>query len=114
VRTGLNTLLTALCVGIDDYLGPRRHGGRPPNTGPARFDPLTLLAGGLVLAVLQTEVGWTRSDTGRWRLRVHKRALRDSTIATLIRGLLQPTRRRPYAAPHAAWGRAPDGRRPCR
>jgi hypothetical protein len=88
VSTDLNTLLTALHVWIDDYLGPRRHGGRPPNTGPTRFDPLSLLAGGLVLAVLQTEVDWTRSDTGRWRLRVHKRAMRDSTIATLIRGAL--------------------------
>jgi hypothetical protein len=67
VSTALNTLLTALHVWIDDYLGPRRHGDRPPNTGPTPFDPLTLLAGGLVLAVLQTKVDWTRSDTGRWR-----------------------------------------------
>ena len=56
----------------------------------ARVEPITLAVGGLVLAVLQTEVAWTRTDTGRWRLRVHKRALRDSTVATLIRGLLQP------------------------
>ncbi|WP_346619589.1 hypothetical protein [Blastococcus montanus] len=59
-----------------------------PDTGTTRFDPMTLLIGGLVLAVLQTEVDWTRTDTGRWKLRVHKRAMRDSTIATLIRGVL--------------------------
>src|SRR3712207_8639573 len=30
VTTDLNTLLTALYVRIDDYLGPRRGTGRPP------------------------------------------------------------------------------------
>lgn len=58
------------------------------DAGTTRFDPLTLSVAGLVLAALQTEVDWTRSDTGRWKLRVHKRAMRDSTIATLIRGVL--------------------------
>ncbi len=52
-----------------------------------RLDPATLAVAGLVLVVLQTEIDWTRSSTGRWRLRVHKRAMRDSTLATLIRGL---------------------------
>jgi hypothetical protein len=63
-----------------------------PDAATTRLDPLTLLIGGLVLAVLQTEVDWTRTDTGRWKLRIHKRAMRDSTIATLIRGALHLSR----------------------
>lgn len=52
-----------------------------------RLDPLTLSIAGLVLAVLMTEVDWSRTSTGHWKLRVHKRALQDATVATLIRGL---------------------------
>jgi hypothetical protein len=59
-----------------------------PDTGPALFDPLALLASRLIFAVLQTEVDWTSTDSSRWKLRIRKRAMRDST--TLIRGLLQP------------------------
>lgn len=52
-----------------------------------RLDPLTLGIAGLVLAALMTEVDWSRASTGQWKLRVHKRALQDATVATLIRGL---------------------------
>ncbi len=54
-----------------------------------RFEPGSLVVAGLVLVVLQTEVKWTRASTGRWQLLVHKRAMRDSTLATMIRGLFQ-------------------------
>ncbi|SFN88858.1 hypothetical protein SAMN05660359_00446 [Geodermatophilus obscurus] len=54
-----------------------------------RLEPVTmLLVGGLVIAVLQTEVDWNRADNGRWKLRIHKRAMRDSTIASLVRSVL--------------------------
>ncbi len=47
-----------------------------------RFEPGSLIVAGLVLVVLQTEVKWSRASTGRWQLLVHKRAMRDSTLAT--------------------------------
>jgi hypothetical protein len=54
-----------------------------------RIEPVTLLlVGGLVIAVLQTEIDWNRAENGRWKLRIHKRAMRDSTIATLVRSVL--------------------------
>jgi hypothetical protein len=54
-----------------------------------RMEPVTmLLVGGLVIAVLQTEVEWNSADNGRWKLRIHKRAMRDSTIASLVRSVL--------------------------
>ena len=37
MRTDLNTLLTALYVWIDDYLGPRRRAGRPPRLTDAEL-----------------------------------------------------------------------------
>jgi len=55
VRTDLNTLLTALYVWIDDYLGPRRRAGRPPRLTDAEL---------LTLAVAQALLG-VRSET-RW------------------------------------------------
>jgi hypothetical protein len=58
--------------------------------GDRTREPVTmLLVGGLVIAVLQTEVDWNRTDNGRWKLRIHKRAMRDSTIATLVRSVLR-------------------------
>ncbi|SDL50001.1 hypothetical protein SAMN05660642_00054 [Geodermatophilus siccatus] len=55
-----------------------------------RVEPVTmLLVGGLVIAVLQTEVEWNSAESGRWKLRIHKRAMRDSTIASLVRSVLR-------------------------
>ena len=48
MRTDLNTLLTALYVWIDDYLGPRHRAGRPPKLTDAEL---------LTLAVAQALLG---------------------------------------------------------
>jgi hypothetical protein len=55
----------------------------------SRFaDPGTLAVGALVLLALQTEVELTRSGTGRWRLRVHKARISDSTLGALLTKLV--------------------------
>jgi hypothetical protein len=55
----------------------------------SRFvDPGTLAVGALVLLALQTEVELTRSSTGRWRLRVHKARMSDSTFGALLTRLV--------------------------
>lgn len=85
-RAALTHLLSTQPQLTDTAL-PRaeRLAANPPQD--QRLDPATLAVAGLVLVVLQTEVDWTRTDTGRWKLRVQKRAMADSTLTTLIRGL---------------------------
>jgi hypothetical protein len=71
----------------------RRAGALAPDTG--RFDAATLAIGGLVLIALQTEVEMRRDAKGEWRLWIHKKALRDSTLgrllAQLVSQILPPT-----------------------
>jgi hypothetical protein len=50
----------------------------------SRFEPTTLAVGALVILALQTEVDFNRDKDGRWRLRVHKKAMREATLAKLI------------------------------
>ena len=57
MRTDLNTLLTALYVWIDDYLEPRRRGGRPPRLTDAEL--LTLAVAQALLDV-RSEARWLR------------------------------------------------------
>ena len=57
MRTDLNTLLTALYVWIDDYLGPRRRAGRPPKLTDAEL--LTLAVAQALLGV-RSEARWLR------------------------------------------------------
>ena len=57
MRTDLNTLLTALYVWIDDYLGPRRRPGRPPRLTDAEL--LTLAVAQALLDV-RSEARWLR------------------------------------------------------
>jgi hypothetical protein len=57
VRTDLNTLLTALYVWIDDYLEPRRRGGRPPRLTDAE---LLTLAVAQALLDIRSEARWLR------------------------------------------------------
>ncbi len=57
MRTDLNTLLTALYVWIDDYLGPRRRAGRPPRLTDAEL--LTLAVAQALLDV-RSEARWLR------------------------------------------------------
>jgi hypothetical protein len=57
VTTDLNTLLTALYVWIDDYLGPRRAAGRPPRLTDAEL--LTLAVAQALLGV-RSEARWLR------------------------------------------------------
>ena len=58
MTTDLNTLLTALYVRIDDYLGPRRSTGRPPKLTDAEL--LTLAVAQVLLGV-RSEARWLRA-----------------------------------------------------
>ena len=53
-----------------------------------RFEPATLAVGGLVLLALQTEIKVERNTAGEWQFRLHKKALRDSTLGRLLGQLL--------------------------
>ena len=57
MTTDLNTLLTALYVWIDDYLGPRRRPGRPPRLTDAEL--LTLAVAQALLGI-HSETRWLR------------------------------------------------------
>jgi hypothetical protein len=87
-RTALDYLVTTDPKAAELLPRAIRLVSEPDNTR----EPVTLLlVGGLVIAVLQTEVKWDRAENGRWKLHVHKRAMRDSTIATLVRSVLRLT-----------------------
>lgn len=53
-----------------------------------RFEPATLAVGGLALLALHTEIKVERNTAGEWQFRLHKRALRDSTLGRLLGQLL--------------------------
>lgn len=53
-----------------------------------RFEPATLAFGGLVLIALQTEVKVDCNTAGQWQFRLHKKAMRDSTLGQLLGKLL--------------------------
>ncbi|MGH3752316.1 MAG: hypothetical protein ACRDRP_06390 [Pseudonocardiaceae bacterium] len=53
-----------------------------------RFEPATLALGGLILIALQTEIKVDRNTTGQWQFRLHKKAMRDSTLGQLLGKLL--------------------------
>jgi hypothetical protein len=57
VTTDLNTLLTALYVWIDDFLGPQHRPGRPPRLTPAEL--LTVAVAQVLLGV-RSEARWLR------------------------------------------------------
>jgi hypothetical protein len=57
-------------------------------TDTTRFDRATLAIGGLVLVALQTEVDLRRDAKGEWRLRIHKKAIRDSRLGRLLAKLV--------------------------
>jgi hypothetical protein len=58
--------------------------GRPTE----RFDPATLIIGGLVLLALQTEISLDRDPHGRWRFRFHKQPMSDTTLGTVLGQLI--------------------------
>jgi hypothetical protein len=49
-----------------------------------RFEPATLALGGLILIALQTEIKVDRNTAGQWQFRLHKKAMRDSTLGQLL------------------------------
>jgi hypothetical protein len=49
-----------------------------------RFDPVTLSIGGLVLAILQTDLKLKRDSKGNWTFELHKTPMRDSTLGKVI------------------------------
>jgi hypothetical protein len=54
----------------------------------SRFDPVTMGVGALVVLALQTEVQVERGTTGKWSLKVHKKAMSDSTLGKLLGKLI--------------------------
>jgi hypothetical protein len=57
-------------------------------TEATRLEPATLTVGAVVVLALQTEIKLSRDQHGRWKLDIHKQAMRDSTLANLISKLL--------------------------
>ncbi|MFD9092906.1 hypothetical protein [Streptomyces collinus] len=55
---------------------------------PSRFDPVTVGVGALVVLVLQTDVQLERTTAGKWRFKVHKKALSDSALGKLLGKLI--------------------------
>jgi hypothetical protein len=53
-----------------------------------RFEPATLIIGGLVLLALQTEISLDRDQHGRWRFRFHKHPMSDTTLGTVLGQLI--------------------------
>ena len=53
-----------------------------------RFEPTTMVIGGLILLALQTEVSLDRDQHGRWKFRFHKHHMRDTTLGTLLGKLI--------------------------
>ena len=60
----------------------------PAGDGNERFDPLTLAIGGLIVLALQTDVTLAKDTHGKWRFRLHKQPMKDSTLGTLLGKLI--------------------------
>ena len=59
-----------------------------PGTAPSRVDPVTLGVGALVLLALHTDVQLERSPNGKWRFKLHKKAMSDTALARLLGKLI--------------------------
>ena len=57
--------------------------GVPAGPDNERIEPLTLVIGGLIVLALQTDLTVTRTN-GKLRFRLHKQAMKDSTLGTLL------------------------------
>jgi len=55
---------------------------------PSRFDPITVGVGALVVLALQTDVQLERTTGGKWRFKIHKQAMKDSTLGRLLGKLI--------------------------
>lgn len=53
-----------------------------------RIDPGTLTVAALAITLLQTEVVMKRDPQGKWSLKLHKRAMRDSALGRVLTALL--------------------------
>jgi hypothetical protein len=81
------TTLTYLAAARPD-LGPVINRAMRLGEDTTRFEPATLALGGLVLLALQTEMKIDRNITGQWTIRLHKKAMKDSTLGRLLGQLL--------------------------
>jgi hypothetical protein len=54
----------------------------------SRFDPVTVGVGALVVLALQTDLELGRTTAGKWRFKVHKKALSDSVMGKLLGKLI--------------------------
>lgn len=57
-------------------------------SAPSRFDPVTVGVGTLVVLALQTDLELERTTAGKWRFKVHKKALSDSVLGKLLGKLI--------------------------
>jgi hypothetical protein len=64
------------------------HAASTPAEATERFEPLTLAIGGLIILALQTDVTLERNTQGRWKFRLHKQPMGDSTLGRLLGKLI--------------------------
>jgi hypothetical protein len=50
----------------------------------SRFEPVTVGVGALVVLALQTDLQIERGSNGKWRFKLHKKAMSDSTLGKLL------------------------------
>src|SRR5688572_25183385 len=55
-----------------------------PQTANARVDPVSVGIGALVVLALQTDLQIERGTNGKWRFKLHKKAMSDNALAKLI------------------------------
>ena len=55
---------------------------------PSRFDPATVGVGALMVLALQTDLQLERTTGGKWRFKLHKKAMSDSTLGRLLGKLI--------------------------
>jgi hypothetical protein len=54
----------------------------------SRFEPVTVGVGALVVLALQTDLQIERGTNGRWRFKLHKKAMSDSTLGKFLAKLV--------------------------
>jgi hypothetical protein len=59
-----------------------------PLGAQSRFEPLSVSAGVLVVLALQTDLQIERGTNGKWRFKVHKKAMSDNALTRLLAKLI--------------------------
>ena len=59
-----------------------------PLAPPSRIEPITMGAGLLVVLALQTDLRIERGPNGKWHFKIHKKALSNNALTTLLAKLI--------------------------